>query len=1064
MPLQESEIAGVLDPPGRVVEALEATHRATRRFRLAMALAGSALVGIAIASVVAVADVSWVLPTWVRALGLLSIPIAALILLARTLLSEARRSGREEAAAGVESAFPGLGQRVRTTLEYAEPTPRTAPASPSLVRALRADTERQVDGLDLPSIVPWPSLRRRGLGLAAAAFGVVVGLAYDSNLRLAALRLFLRPVHYTTLAVEPGNRTIEEGSGFTLRAHLSGRPVPSATWHQRPAGSRDAWSVVSLAPTLRPGDAPRPLIGALESTREDCRADFEYRVVAGEVEGDVYRVTVTHPLNLKSFEAQVRPPEYTRIGPFLAKEGNFRVPEGSKVSFRMALDRSPLEAGIAWTPEGSKVPTVLPLAIDGENLAGDLPPLDRDVRYEVVASAADGMTLGPLRFLIKVQPDEKPTIQFVKPAESYSATPTTEVPMKVVAGDDHGVARVGLTYRVGNGEETTLYLDEPGDQPRSAEALATLYLEGHKLTYADSLSYRAFVEDNRAPEPRRASTELRFIDILPYKQAFQFTEGGGSSNGTSVTLEELIGRQRKALNRALAHAEDRPVEGKVSDRLSKEEAGLAFVTAEFASKLASEFGPISPLSEAAQDMEAATVSLAGGDLATAIPQEQAALTALTRARQNLRKLLSSAASAGQCRSIDRQQNQKLRKPPAAEKARQAELAKLEQDLRKLAENQKQFAEEVAPRGGGGAGLEEKNEAKPSPGDRQTAASKEAERLEGLAREDEALTDLARARMKEATAKVKDAESSIKADQPRDAARSSRDAADQLDRLADQVAGLKAKELASKMARARDLAQGTARDEKALAARGISGEEKDALLAEQRGLVEEVKTLADLLKRLEGDAVEEDRAAARSVEKASEANPPAEIEQAMRQTLATIASADAAKTARSMGEASGRLEALARDLEAARRDVAQPKLQQLLAAEKQAAEVQKAFDSATDEAKKGGAEKALADLARAVDALKPGEGPIRRAADSLSELATLGGTSGWTPPRKVGPRAGLYTPPVATTNAVRDLSKALQAKIQELILDGALVDRDGAVPPGYKEKVEDYFRVLSEDLR
>ncbi len=137
------------------------------------------------------------------------------------------------------------------------------------------------------------------------------------------------------------------------------------------------------------------------------------------------------------------------------------MPEGSKVRFQIALDRAPASARIAWTPAGSKTPTVLPLAVEGNQLTGDLPPLAKDVRYEVIAIASDGMKLDPTRFLIKVQPDEKPTIKFVKPAESLAATPTTEVPVKVVAGDDYGVAKVGMSYQVGDGPEESLYLDEP---------------------------------------------------------------------------------------------------------------------------------------------------------------------------------------------------------------------------------------------------------------------------------------------------------------------------------------------------------------------------------------------------------------------------------------------------------------------------------------------------------------------------------------------------------------------------------------------------------------------------
>jgi hypothetical protein len=326
-----------------------------------------------------------------------------------------------------------------------------------------------------------------------------------------------------------------------------------------------------------------------------------------------------------------------------------------------------------------------------------------------------------------------------------------------------------------------------------------------------------------------------------------------------------------------------------------------------------------------------------------------------------------------------------------------------------------------------------------------------------------LTALARARMDEAVAKVKEAEAAIKADRAGEAAEAARAAAEALERLAGQVAGLKAKELADKLARARYLARETAKAERELAGKATS-EGKDKALAEQQGLAEEAKTLADLLKRVKSDSSEEDRELARAIAKASEANSPAEIEQAMRQAATSIASGEIDKSTQAMGEASNRLDVLARDLETARRDFMQPRLQQLLATEKQAAEVQKALESAANETQKAEAEKALADLARAVNALKPGEGAVREASDALSQVAQGGAVTAWGPPQKGSLKGGLFAPPVSYTNAVRGVSKALQARIQELILVDALIDRDGPVPPGYKEKVEDYFRVLSEDLR
>ena len=56
------------------------------------------------------------------------------------------------------------------------------------------------------------------------------------------------------------------------------------------------------------------------------------------------------------------------------------------------------------------------------------------------------------------------------------------------------------------------------------------------------------------------------------------------------------------------------------------------------------------------------------------------------------------------------------------------------------------------------------------------------------------------------------------------------------------------------------------------------------------------------------------------------------------------------------------------------------------------------------------------------------------------------------------------PPTVYTQSLAAVVSALQAKIQELVLENALVERTGPVPPQCKDLVEDYYRVLSQDLR
>jgi len=1061
-----------------VVEALETTRLGMRNYQTATALVVLAFAEIGLAAALIVADVAWLLPFGVRAVGLSALVLLALAGLARVAIAPGRRYGKGDAAAEVESAFPELGQRVRTALEYAEPGPTTAPASRSLVAALVEETDRKTRGLPFATLVPWSVLGGKALLLAGASVAALAMLASDPNLKIAARRLLLRPAYFTTLAVKPGDATLRAGADFAFKAHLSGRPVAFAGWLSRRPVPGSKWEMTSLGADAT---GPRQLTGSLEASRPSCREDFEYKVVAGEVESPVYRVTITHPLVLKSIEAAIEPPAYTRRPPSVAKEADFGVLEGSKVRFRIALDRAPRSARLSWSTaegEGSKAPGTIPLAIEGSVLRGELPPLARDVRYEVVAEAADGMRLEPATHRIRVRADEKPTVRFVKPAESHAATPTTEVPLKVEAADDHGLSKVGVSFRVGDGPEESLYLDDPEGRPATVEAVAMLYLEKHGLAFTDSLSYRGFVEDNRPDRPQKASTELRYIDILPYKQAFQIAEGGGKCDGNSVTLEELIARQRQALNRAFAHADEGTVEAGVADRLSKDEAQIGLATDDFARGLAARFGHVSPLEEAAQAMRMATVALAEKDLASAVPLEQTALASLIRARQNLRKLLSQSSSSGQCRKFDRQQEQKLRKPPTAEeKPKEAELARLEQDIRKLADERKQFAEEIDPKGGGGAQLEKEAGPKagtpskdqgprPDAAARQQAAAKEANRLKALAREDKALTSLARERMDAAATEVKAADKALASGKPGEAAASAKEAAEQLERLAEQVAGLKAKDLAARLARAREMAEAAARAERELAGRGKAGPEGEPRddAAKQAGLVEGARSLADVLKRIRSDATEEDRALARAIAKATEANAPGEIEQAMREASSALASGEPRKSAAAMDEAATRLEGLARDIEAVRRDFVQPRLEQLLAAERKAAEVDRALHSATDAARKAEAEKGIGELARALEALKGGEAAIRRASASVAEANRSAGTNAWTPPAQGGAKAGLFQPPQPHVDAVREASRALQVRIQELILNEALVDRDGAVPPGYKELVEDYFRVLSEDVR
>jgi Domain of unknown function (DUF4175) len=521
-------------PPrgAQFLQKIESTRQEMRRFLWMRGLLRVVLLALAGLGLIGLADWLLVLGTTVRAAGLVLLAIASLVFFYRWVIAARRCFDRQKAAGEVESMYPDLGQRVCTALEYMEPTPETAPALPMLVDALTRETDRQTSCLHLQKIIPWRSLAWIGTALGAVvALYFLLGSSY-SEARVAGKRVLLIPAQYTELDVKPGDQTLKAGEDLAIEATLSGRPVRTAHVLHRPLGSKNEWIRCSFVDE-QDVRATR-LSGILQTKLSDLQNDLEYKIVAGPVESSVYHVKVNRPLVLQKLEAAITPPAYTRRKPSLVQEGNFEVIEGSRVQFRFTLDRTPQDARIRFvvTDRDKKAEAEAalprPLKIEGKDLVCELQSVDKSLDYELLAEAADGLHLEGARFHIRVLADRKPVVRFVKPKEQIEVTPTTEVHLKVEAGDDFGLSKIGIVYQVSDGPPQTLYLQDQVDQPTSLKTEAILSLENHDLHFTDSVTYYAFVEDNHPIHPQRTSTELQFIDIRPFKRTYQILDGGGT--------------------------------------------------------------------------------------------------------------------------------------------------------------------------------------------------------------------------------------------------------------------------------------------------------------------------------------------------------------------------------------------------------------------------------------------------------------------------------------------------------------------------------------------------------
>ena len=188
-----------------------------------------------------------------------------------------------------------------------------------------------------------------------------------------------------------------------------------------------------------------------------------------------------------------------------------------------------------------------------------------------------------------------------------------------------------------------------------------LLLEKLAASPRDSLTYYAFAEDNNPAGPRRTETDLRYVDIRPFKREYKMGESGNADiegEGESTSLAELIARQRFNLNRAKRLAKHKPADKTFVDdplKIAGFEETLVEMTRELTEGFEGIVGErIEPLHAAEESMLAALAALDHGQNERAPDHMGDALRHLIQARNTLRVTIGQDAAIGAAmRGFDR---------------------------------------------------------------------------------------------------------------------------------------------------------------------------------------------------------------------------------------------------------------------------------------------------------------------------------------------------------------------------------------------------------------------------
>ncbi len=478
----------------------------------------------------------------------------------RSLLGTARH---------VEDRLHYFGQRLRTTLDYQDAEAHPAVAHPHLLMAVQRETS------SLAATTDWDHLKRSRSTFVCSMILLSMGCVWLAcavavpEYRIATGRMLLLPWHYSMVRFDPHSQIVRAGETATIRVDIQGRPIDSAQIRYVHPSQPGEWKETGLRPVEasssdsekdsraaaqaekktdtqdeQESDAPVSYLGSFVANLPALTEDVEFEVVAGPVELPRGSITVLQPLQLVSMKAEITPPEYTGLpkeAVDLTANGELKVQEGATIDLVATLSRATME--VQWsdslhdqadanaaknaTSSSTVTKSSTTLQPEGKRVAIRLVDVRRSGDGRLTASTADGVTLDPVEIHFRVQIDEKPKVRFLEPPEKLTVIPTADVPMHIEARDDLGLLKTGIAYQVGSGSLQTL-VERDAEGETSLDCEAVLYLEELSLSHQDAVTYYAFAEDNYFNERRRVTTELRFIDIRPFKLAFQQLDSGGT--------------------------------------------------------------------------------------------------------------------------------------------------------------------------------------------------------------------------------------------------------------------------------------------------------------------------------------------------------------------------------------------------------------------------------------------------------------------------------------------------------------------------------------------------------
>lgn len=145
-------------------------------------------------------------------------------------------------------------------------------------------------------------------------------------------------------------------------------------------------------------------------------------------------------------------------------------------------------------------------------------------------------------------------MEILEPSKDAEATPVTELPVRIRARDDYGVAEIGLIMEAAGERSWTMEKTVDAlDQKKELAELTHAMLETVPLTVRDNVRVYAYALDHKPRGGPRSVSPLRSIDIREFKKRSLYlgkVQGPPIDPKEVTKLNEVIRMQRGVVSDA----------------------------------------------------------------------------------------------------------------------------------------------------------------------------------------------------------------------------------------------------------------------------------------------------------------------------------------------------------------------------------------------------------------------------------------------------------------------------------------------------------------------------------